>query len=288
MPAEYAQLQQLVNWAQSNQSPPNFPCLPTPHPPHLIFQLPIPPLPTSAPVSHSYQSFHTQAHQAHPTVSSSHPALQSLPTSEPFLGLSSLGASLTGQVNQQRLASSAATQLRLPQLPSHGHWCQRPAIWPPQLPHTPKFEDCVSNITCEPFIQLVVKVYPPQVSAFNKVHSGALFYWFNHENLFHYRYLCDSFTVWLEKVDLYYTFNLLSSTTVVTLIEQVTSRMGASDSNFSFTSTPHFCQTRHYLYNCLGIKVSHDPLTCKFDYARWLCLQALPSVTSSLIVFSSQ
>ena len=39
--AEYAQLQQLINWAQSNQPPPIFPCPPTP-PPHLIFQPPVP------------------------------------------------------------------------------------------------------------------------------------------------------------------------------------------------------------------------------------------------------
>ena len=59
------------------------------------------------------------------------------------------------------------------------------------------------------------------------------------ENLFHYRYLCDSFTAWLEKIDLYYTFNLPPSTPVVNLIEQVASQMEASDSDFSFASTPH-------------------------------------------------
>ena len=163
--AKYAQLQQLINWAQSDQQPPILPHSPTHHLPHLIFHSPVPPLPTSAPISYSYQSIHTQACQDHPTVSNRHPALLSLPTSEPFLGFSSLGASLTGQVNQQRLASYAATQLRLPQLSSCGHWHWGPVTQPPQLPHAPRF-DCVSNITgtSEPIIQLAVKMYPPQVS----------------------------------------------------------------------------------------------------------------------------
>ena len=112
----------------------------------------------------------------HPALSNGYPALQSLPTSEPFLGFSSLGASMTSQVNQQRLASSAATQPRLPQLPSRGRRRQGPATRPPQLPRALRLEDCISNITGEPLVQLVVKVYPPQVSALNKVRNGALIY----------------------------------------------------------------------------------------------------------------
>ena len=81
---------------------------------------------------------------------------------EPFLSFSSLGASTsaTSQVNQQRLASSA----RQPQLPSYGHHCQGPAVWPPQLPHAPRIKDCISNVNGESVIQFGVKVYPPQVS----------------------------------------------------------------------------------------------------------------------------
>ena len=40
-------------------------------------------------------------------------------------------------------------------------------------------------------------------------------------------------------MDLYYTFNLPPSTPVVSLIEQVASRMENSNSTFSFASTPH-------------------------------------------------
>ena len=179
-PAKYAQLQQLINWMQSDQSPPAMSqhplilCPPTPHPPtpcplHPTLLLPAP----SAPISHSYQSFHTQAPQEYPTISNGHSALPSLPTSQPFLGFSSLGTSLIGQVNQQRLASSAATHPRQPQLPLCGQR-QGPAIQPPQLPHAPRLEDCVSHITSEPLVQLVVKVYPPQVNALNV--QQALFY----------------------------------------------------------------------------------------------------------------
>ena len=74
--AKYAQLQQLINWMQSNQSPPatsQHPvilCPPTPRPPtprplHPTLLLPAP----SAPISHLYQSFHTQAPQEYPTTS---------------------------------------------------------------------------------------------------------------------------------------------------------------------------------------------------------------------------
>ena len=131
--AKYAQLQQLINWMQSNWSPPatsQHPVIlhpPTPHPPtpHPLHPtlLPLP----SAPISHLYQSFHTQAPQEYPSISNRHSAPLLLPTLQPFLGFSSLGTSLIGQVNQQRLASSAATQPRQPQLPLHGQH-QGPAI----------------------------------------------------------------------------------------------------------------------------------------------------------------
>ena len=173
-PAEYAQLQQLINRVQSDQSPAALNPGPSHHPPtprphHPTFLPPVPPPLGPAPISHSYQSFRIQAPQGYPTVSNGHPALQSLPASEPFRGFSSLGTSLTGQVNQQRLASSAASQPRQPQLPSCGRQHRGPAVRPPQLPRTPRLEDCISNVTGEPLVQLAVKVYPPQVSALNKV-----------------------------------------------------------------------------------------------------------------------
>ena len=126
-PAKYAQLQQLINRMQSDRSPPamsQHPVIlhpPTPHPPtpRPLHPTLLPPAP-SAPISHLYQSFRTQAPQEYPTISNGHSALPSLPTLQPFLGFSSLGTSLIGQVNQQRLASSAATQPRQPQLPLRG------------------------------------------------------------------------------------------------------------------------------------------------------------------------
>ena len=120
--AKYAQLQQLINRMQSDRSPPatsqhpvilrpSTPRPPTPRPPtpHPLHPTLLPPAP-SAPISHSYQR-----PQEYPTISNRHSALPSLPTLQPFLGFSSLGTSLIGQVNQQRLASSAATQPRQPQ-----------------------------------------------------------------------------------------------------------------------------------------------------------------------------
>ena len=188
-PAKYAQLQQLINRMQSDRSPPatsQHPvilCPPTPHPPtpcplHPTLLLPAP----SAPISHSYQSFRTQAPQEYPTISNGHSALPSLPTSQPFLGFSSLGTSLIGQVNQQRLASSAATQPRQPQLPLRGRH-RGPAIRPPQLPRAPRLEDCVSHITGEPLVQLAVKVYPPQVNALNVQQGIVLLIFFIYSEL---------------------------------------------------------------------------------------------------------
>ena len=85
---------------------------------------------------------------------------------EPFLGFSSLGTGMTGQVNQQRLTSSAATQPRQPQLPSCGSCHHRgPAVQPQPLHWVPRIKDCISNINSEVVMWLAVKVYPPQVSS---------------------------------------------------------------------------------------------------------------------------
>ena len=62
--AEYAQLQQLINWMQSDQSPlatsqhPVILCPPTPCPLHPTLLSPVP----SAPISHLYQSFQINIH----------------------------------------------------------------------------------------------------------------------------------------------------------------------------------------------------------------------------------
>jgi hypothetical protein len=93
-------------------------------------------------------------------------------TSQPFLGLDRLGLSMTGQVNQRRLASAAATLPRQPQLPRRGRGRGRgrgPAISAPSLRRVsrPKIEDCMSTIPDAQGnfpIRIKVKVYPPQVS----------------------------------------------------------------------------------------------------------------------------
>ena len=118
----------------------------------------------TAPITHSYQSFCSQAPLGQHVFRHPDPCSPLAP--EPFLGFASLASSagVTGQVNQQRLASSSATQPRQPPLPSHGCHCRGPAVRPPQLLRAPKIEDCVSDINGESVIQLGVKVYPPQVS----------------------------------------------------------------------------------------------------------------------------
>ena len=136
--AEYAQLQQLMLRMWPDQA--------------------------SAPNVQSYSSFHTQAAMGQPTIFHGHPGPHPGSALELFPGFSGLGANMTAQVNQQRLASSAATQLRQPQLPLHGHCCRGPAIQPPPLARSLRIEDCISNVNGDPIICLAVKVYPPQVS----------------------------------------------------------------------------------------------------------------------------
>ena len=303
-PAEYAQLQQLINQMQSNQSPPatsQHPvilCPPTPRPPtprplHPTLLLPAP----SAPISHSYQSFRTQAPQEYPTISNGHSALPSLPTSQPFLGFSSLGTSLIGQVNQQRLASSAATQPRQPQLPLRGRR-RGPAIRPPQLPRAPKLEDCVSHIASEPLIQLVVKVYPPQVNSLNVQQGIVLLIFFIYSELG--AKICST-------TDIYVTLSQLGWKKWISIIPLTSLHQPLLSAllNKSLCGwripillsrlhpplmITHFCEMKLYPCNCSSLRteVFRDLLTCKFDYAAWLCLQTLPSMTSLPIALGLQ
>ena len=172
-PADLAQLQQLMLQMQLDVPPSSTqpllsaqpqPHLHTPHP-QLTLSTDLAQQQQPPPV-HSYQSLCTQVPLGLPTGSNGHPAPCLTSAPEPFLGFSSLGTGMTGQVCQQRLASSAATQPRQPQLPSHGsRHRQGPAVRPQPLHWVPRIEDCVSNINSEVVVRLAVKVYPPQVSS---------------------------------------------------------------------------------------------------------------------------
>ena len=87
-------------------------------------------------------------------------------SSQPFLGFNSLGISMTGQVNRQRLSAAAAHIPRQPRLPSRGRR-RGPAIHPPGMPRGPRIDDCYTTVsvngTSVPGIHTTVKVYPPQV-----------------------------------------------------------------------------------------------------------------------------
>lgn len=180
MPAEFTQLQQLMyhvhpehivsstppalQIASSTLPPPPLASRSATHIPPAPAPLPLTLASRTAPITHSYQSFHSQSPLGQHIFR--HPDPHSPSASEPFLGFTSLASSagVTGQVNQQRLVSSSATQPRQPPLPSHGHRCRGPAVRPPQLLCAPKIEDCVSDINGESVVRLGVKVYPLQVS----------------------------------------------------------------------------------------------------------------------------
>ena len=93
--------------------------------------------------------------------------------SQPFLGRDNLAINMSGQVNQQRRASAAASQPRQPRLPSrrrHG-----PAIAPPSLPRNsqPCIDDCLSTTISDSVeirtLRIKFKIYPPQVSMHHRV-----------------------------------------------------------------------------------------------------------------------
>ena len=116
--AEYTQLQQFMLWMWPDQasapSQASAPIAsqasvfhpPTPHP----FSPPeLPPQPASVLIAQSYSSFCMQVAMGQPAIFHGHPGPCPISAPEPFPGFSSLGASMTAQVNQQQLASSAAT-----------------------------------------------------------------------------------------------------------------------------------------------------------------------------------
>ena len=157
-PVELMQLQQFLLWMQPDIAPSSsaqpqllHPLTPYPlsvSPQVLPLQSALPSLPASAlPITHSYQSLHTQVPLGLSVGSNGHPAPHLTSALEPFLDVSSLGNGMTGQVNQQRLASSAATQPRQPQPPSCGSHCcpQGPAVWPQPLHQVPKIKDCIQH-----------------------------------------------------------------------------------------------------------------------------------------------
>src|SRR6267154_1156541 len=131
------------------------------------------PVPLSGPIT-PYQSARTfqsstVAPQGHPSAV----AGVSTSATQPFLGFNNLGVNLAGQVNQARLASSAATQPRAPDL--QPRWsCQTrgPAVTPPALAinSRPDAHCCVTEVfpvngPAYSALKLLIKVYPPQVCA---------------------------------------------------------------------------------------------------------------------------
>ena len=62
---------------------------------------------------------------------------------QPFLGFNNTGVNLAGQVNQARLASSATTQPRAPDLQPRRSRCTRgPAVAPPALAVNSRLDAC--------------------------------------------------------------------------------------------------------------------------------------------------
>jgi hypothetical protein len=132
---------------------------------------------SSQPISSTYQSVRTTpapvaVNSAGPLImgsSQGHPSTSlsaSAAPSQPFLGFNSLGVSMTGQVNRQRLSAAAAHIPRQPRLPSRGRR-RGPATHPPGMPRAPRIDDCYTavsvNGTSVPGIRTIIKVYPPQV-----------------------------------------------------------------------------------------------------------------------------
>jgi hypothetical protein len=187
-PAEMAQLQSYIARMQSQPPPPV-------SAPNIIMQAPsalpqsIPPsttpmlqsqLPSSVPapnrimqalpqsipssttpISRPYES---QRATRLPSAPLGHPSVPA--GSQPFLGFNSLGVSTSGQVNQERLASSA----RYRGLPVRGRRNGRSAaVHPPSVSRTPRLNDCIVNVVdangfTTQGLRMKIKVYPPLVS----------------------------------------------------------------------------------------------------------------------------
>lgn len=153
--------------------PPTQAPAPVPHRQTVRFVDPPGSLPTQTaaiapPITQLYQS-HQHSANGHP--SSGHPNTTS--SFQPFLGISSLGASFAaGHANQARLASAATTLPRQPTLTrrtSRSTRTRGPAIHPPSIPAelTPgsalHLRSCFVPGTPDPVVRLTVKVYPPAV-----------------------------------------------------------------------------------------------------------------------------
>lgn len=219
---------------------------------------------TSMPVA-PYQSIRTMglpsARDGHPSVAASTVAE---PSSQPFLGFNNLGVNMRGQVNQRRLASSAATALpsSQPRLPARGRR-RGPAVHPPSLPRAAgaRIEDCLLNVpeyhdngvqVVGPLLRVKVKVYPPPVRNFSthqmliKYANSGLSQEMPHQSeLLVYRFLRDSFNAKLEEFNLLYTYELPCSTSVTTLIQRVSSDMQSSSFNYQFTADTYGSHLAH-------------------------------------------
>ena len=89
---------------------------------------------------------------------------------------------MTGQANQRRLASAAATLPRQPRLVNRGgvRGSQQncgPSIHPPSLPRGPSLADCIyvapdSNGTNMQMVRVRAKIYPPVPPANSGVSSA--------------------------------------------------------------------------------------------------------------------
>jgi hypothetical protein len=135
-----------------------------------------PPIPLSqqdysnSPLTQSYQS------PLAPSATLGHPSPAVLAAShshQPFLGLNSLRTTISGHVNQQRLASSAQTPRR-PSLSRRGSRRRGPAIPTPALPRLsqPSLTSCATVVergggVTDVMIRIKVKVYPPPVNFFS-------------------------------------------------------------------------------------------------------------------------
>lgn len=109
------------------------------------------------------------APQGHPSTSSMHADTASRRSTQPFLGLDNLAVDYSRQVNQARLASSAATQPRTAPLATRRPRRTRgPASAPPRLPSAsrPDVRSCVTEVfpsdggPARVHLMLSVKVFP--------------------------------------------------------------------------------------------------------------------------------
>jgi hypothetical protein len=139
---------------------------PVPAPNRIMQALPQSIPSSTTPISRPYES---QRATRLPSAPLGHPSVPA--GSQPFLGFNSLGVSTSGQVNQERLASSARYRgLPVRGLPVRGRRNTRSAaVHPPSISRTPKLSDCLVNVVgvdgfTVPGLRMKIKVYPPLVS----------------------------------------------------------------------------------------------------------------------------